>query len=212
MLKKVILYIFSFVLLFTSIGNAKDVFGIGIYMGAQHDVGNLNSYNPYIQIDPQNNLLLGFACKVNYLYFFGKTGVETTFLINRGEVEENSDEIEYVKIDYTSIPIFAGMSFPILSSAEFYMGGGFAYFLGRGEIKSSSSFYEDEIDTTAFGIGFILGISYIFPSSIRCYFEWKYLDGRSDQISQTQSSYNWQNYYVDFTGHRIFIGIMYYLI
>ena len=208
----IILFTIVINLLYQNIGKANELFGIGVYVGAQQDIGNLNSYYPNIQIDPQNNLLLGFSFKANLYCFFVKSWVDTTFFINRGEVQENSDEMEYIKIHYASIPIFAGLTFPILYTSEFYMGGGAASFLGRGKIKCSSSNSVDEFDTNTWGIGLLAGIGLDISLSVRCYIEWEYLDGRSEPVSQTQLTYNWQNYYVDFTGHRIIIGIMYYLI
>jgi opacity protein-like surface antigen len=210
MTKKLIFMMIILLLYGVGLAHARDHLGVGIHVGVQHDVGNISS-DPSIKVDPQNNSLVGFSLKFNMGSLFLRSGVDTTFLINQGDILENTAEIEYYRIQYTAIPAFLGFTFPIQDIGEFYMGGGMAYFFGTGKIKSSVSGKED-IQASAYGFGVMAGIQLNVISSIKLYMEWEYLDGRSEPITKTQSSYDWDNFYVDFTGHRIFLGIMYYLI
>ncbi len=206
-----LLFIFSHI----AILKAEDLFdiGFGLHIGAQHDVGNFSSNDPSLQIDPQNNYFLGFSGKTNFICFFAKFGIDTTVMINRGEVLENSSgEIESIKIHYVSIPFFLGFNYRILDVGNFYMGPGISYLLGRGRITSTTPALSEDIDTSAWGLGFISGIELDLTTSTRFYFEWEYLDGRSVAVQQTQTTDNWKNYYIDFTGHRILFGIMYYVL
>jgi opacity protein-like surface antigen len=210
MTKKLVSIVAILLLYGVNAAHAREYVGVGIHVGAHHDVGNISS-DPSVKVDPQNNSLIGFSLKINMGALFLRSGVDTTFLINQGDILENTAEIDYYQIHYTAIPAFMGFAFPIQDIGEFYMGGGMAYFIGSGKIKSSVSGKED-IQTSAYGFGVIAGIQLNIVSSIKLYMEWEYLDGRSEPITKTQSTYDWDNFYVDFTGHRILLGIMYYLI
>lgn len=212
MIKRIILYIIIILFSLPTIGKAKEIFGIGFYLGGQHDVGTLSSYNSDIQLDPQNNYIVGFSCKVNIICIFLRTGMDTSFLISDGGVKETSDDIESTDIQFTTIPFFAGLNFRIHDKGEFYMGAGCAYMLGRGKIETQASSSNEDIDTFIWATGFIAGVGLNISSSASFYIEWEYLNGKSDSIIQTQSTNDWNNYYIDFTGHRILLGFMYYLI
>ena len=112
MIKRIFIYIFVCIFCYINTANAEDIVGFGLHIGAQNDVGNINSYDPDIQIYPQNNYFLGLSCKSNFVCLFVRSGVDTTFLINRGEVlEDSSDEIASIKIHYVSIPFFFGFNY-----------------------------------------------------------------------------------------------------
>ncbi len=216
MKKSISLYILIIIFCYTGISHAADIvdIGFGLHIGAQHDVGNFGSNDPSIQIDPQNNYFLGFSSKSNFFSFlFIKLGVDSTLLINKGEVLENSSaEIESLKIHYVSIPLFLGFNYKIMDVGNFYMGPGLAYLLGRGRITCTAPALSDDIDTNTWGYGFIAGIELELTSSIRFYFELEYLDGRSTAVQQTQSSNEWKNFYINYSGPRLILGIMYYVI
>ena len=197
-LKSIFIYIvITIILVITNIAKAENLIGFGFHIGAEHNVGNISSYDPDIIIDPQNNYLLGFSCKSNFYCFFSRIGLDTSFLINRGEVLENSsNEIESLRIHYTSIPLFIGFNYKVLDVGNFYMGPGFSYIIGRGRIVCTSSFLSEDIDTNVWGYGFIAGIELNLTSSVRFCFEWEYMDARSQPIQQTQSDHNWKNFYV----------------
>jgi opacity protein-like surface antigen len=141
-----------------------------------------------------------------------KIGGDTTLLLNRGKVQENSSEILNTKIYYTSIPLFIGYNFNVLDTGNFYMGPGISYFIARGRINSSVSGLSDDIDASAWGFGFIAGIEYKLLIKIHCYFEWEYFDARSEPVLQAQSAHNWDDFYIDFSGNRLLFGIRYYLL
>jgi opacity protein-like surface antigen len=213
MIKRVILNVLAVTFCFSSIAAADDYFSVGIHLGLQHDVGNLDSYDSSIQSDPQNNYFLGISFKTNFSFIFARFGADTTFLINRGKVYESSgnEKIEYSKIHYVSLPFFLGYNFKVQDVGNFYMGPGLSYFIARGTVTTSTGISED-INASGWGYGFIAGIEYKLSSKLDFYFEWEYLNGRSGPVVGTQSGYTWENFYVDFTGHRFVLGIRYYLI
>lgn len=210
---KKIIYIFFILFLVTGFASAQEYAGIGFHLGLHHNVGNMGSQNPGIKIDPQNNYFLGFTCRSNLGLGFIKFGADTTFLINRGEVLDNSnEEISSVKIHYLTIPLFAGFNYQVLDVGKFYMGPGVSYFMASGRVSSSTASLSDDISTTAWGLGFVGGVELNLTSHMRFYFEWQYFSGNSEPVQQTQSTYEWDDFSVDFTGHRILFGFMYYLI
>ncbi len=190
---------------------ADDILGIGVHLGGQHDVGKLSDQESGMQTDPQNNLLAGISLKANMSFVFLRTGIDTTFLLNKGKVYEDSSQIKTSKLEYTAIPGFLGLRFPVKDMGEFYMGGGAAYFLGSGQIVMADG-TKEEINTTALGYGFITGIEFTLVSSMKIYMEWEYIDARSGAVMKTQTTYGWKNLHIDYTGHRILFGVMYYLI
>ncbi|HON78869.1 MAG TPA: outer membrane beta-barrel protein [Spirochaetota bacterium] len=190
---------------------ADDIFGLGIHLGAQHNVGYVGDQDSSMLTDPQNSMLLGLAVKVNASFFFIRTGFDTTFLLNQGKVVENSSQIEKYKINYVAVPFFLGLRFPIRDRGEFYMGGGMAYFLGSGEVTLTTGATED-ISSVNYGYGFITGIQFSVLPDVRFYMEWEYFDARSGAVLKTQGAYAWDNFYIDYTGHRILLGVMYYLL
>ncbi|MFH0976323.1 MAG: outer membrane beta-barrel protein [Spirochaetota bacterium] len=217
MKKLVFIYIFCSLICFTSALKAEEYLGIGAHVGFHHNVGNLESQDSNIQIDPQNNYFIGFSFKTNFSFLFTRFGADTTFLINRGEVLRNSgpsgnNEIIYAKIHYISIPFFLGINYKILDIGNFYMGPGVSYFSARGRITSANTSLSEDISATGWGYGFIAGIEYRLLMKLNIYFEWEYLDGKSEPVLQSGSTYNWDDFYVDFTGHRFILGIRYYLI
>lgn len=197
----------------TDFVSAEEYLGLGFHVGLHHNVGNMGSQNPGIKIDPQNNYFLGFTFKSNFGPAFIKFGADTTFLINRGKVLDNSnEEISSVKIHYLSVPLFAGFNYQVLDIGKFYMGPGVSYFMARGSINSATAPLSDDISATAWGVGFVSGIELNLTQYTRFYFEWRYFSGSSEPVQQTQSTYDWYDFSVDFTGHRILLGFMYYLI
>jgi opacity protein-like surface antigen len=213
MIKRIILYTFAIIICFSNLVSAEDYLGVGAHLGFHHDVGNLESQNSDIQIDPQNNYFLGFSFKTNFSLLFARFGADTTFLINRGEVLENSgtSEIVNAKIHYLSLPLFFGFNYKVLDLGNFYMGPGLSYFVARGHITSSDASLSKDISASGWGYGFMAGIEYKLSNKIDFYFEWEYLDGKSKPVMQSSPT-NWDDFYVDFTGHRLIFGIRYYLI
>ena len=64
---------------------------------------------------------------------------------------------------------------------------------------------------TALGFGFIAGMQLHVSAKIRLYMEWEYIDARSGASMNTAAAPTaWDNLYIDFSGHRILLGVMYY--
>jgi len=214
LIKKILLVIFI-ITYHAPPSMCAELFGVGVHIGAQHDVGNPTSYDPSIQVDPQNSLLMGLSSKLNLSPLFFRFGIDNTILINKGKVLDDNDleEIEYYKINYTASSLFFGLLFPVRRIGKFYMGGGSTYFIGRGKIKIiTDTSSTEKIDTSAIGFGFITGIELNLASSIWFYCEWEYMDGKSKAILNADGTDNWKNFYLDFTGNRILLGIIYYLL
>ncbi|TAL39265.1 MAG: hypothetical protein EPN93_02090 [Spirochaetes bacterium] len=210
---RIVLPALIFASAFASAARAEQNFGVGIHVGAHHNVGNLDSYDPAMQIKPQTSLLLGCSFKANLGFFFMRAGVDTTFVFSKGEVLEPSsnDTVTSYEIRYSQVPVFAGLSFPVQDVGEFYMGGGGAYLLATGTVKHPA---KEEISASAIGYGFLAGMQLTLTPNVRLYMEWEYIDARSAPVLATQPAPadQWKNLYIDFTGHRILLGAMYYLI
>ena len=209
MIKRIIIFSSVIIIYFTGFLQAEDNLGIGAHLGFHHNVGNLDSQYADIQIDPQNNYFLGFSFKTNFSFIFTRFGVDTTFLFNRGETLENSGDITSANIHYTSMPLFVGFNYRVLDTGSFYMGPGLSYFVARGTVKTAGG--SEDIDATGWGYGFITGIEYKLLSKISFYFEWEYLDGKSKPVIQSGTT-AWDDFYVDYTGHRFILGFRYYLL
>ncbi|MBN2401134.1 MAG: outer membrane beta-barrel protein [Spirochaetes bacterium] len=212
MIKRIIIYMFAIIICFPVLLPAENYVGIGAHLGFHHNVGNLDSQYADIEIDPQNNYFLGFSFKTNFLFLFARFGADTTFLINRSETLESSGEIASAKIHYISLPLFVGLNYKVLDLGNFYMGPGLSYFVARGHISSASPGLSDDVSATGWGFGFTAGIEYNLALKLDFYFEWEYLNGKSEPVLQGSSAYNWKDLYVDFTGHRLMLGVRYYLL
>jgi len=210
--KRLVFFHLMVLLLLPAAANAQNYLGLGLHLGAQHNVGRLSDYNRNFEVEPQNSYLIGIAFKASYRFLFLRTGVDTSFILSRGEVLENSDPsdpVERYRLSYTQVPCFIGLNFPVQDIGEFYMGGGIAYFLGSGTVTAASSV---DIEATALGYGFISGIQILITPAVRLYMEWQYLDARSEAVANTVTGpQTWDNFYVDFSGHRMMLGLMYYV-
>jgi opacity protein-like surface antigen len=202
------------VFLFPSAVRAQQYLGVGFHIGAHHDVGNMSSYNSGFEVEPQTSYILGVAFKGNYDFLFLRAGVDIAFPLIEGDVIENydaTDPVEKYSISYTGLPLFVGVNFPVFDIGEFYLGGGIAYFLATGTVTHGGT--EDDISASALGFGFIAGMQLRLTASTRLYMEWEYIDARSGASMNTVTGpQTWDNLYIDFTGHRILLGIMYYAI
>jgi opacity protein-like surface antigen len=189
---------------------AGENLGLGVHVGAHHNVGALTDQSPAAMTDPQNSLLLGFSLKVNMSFFFLRTGFDTTFTMNDGEVLEGSDQIESYSIQYVVVPGFAGFRFPIRDRGEMYMGAGMAYFIADGEVTVAGA--SEDVSAINRGYGLLAGVEYRLLPDVHFYMEWQYYDAHSEALAKTQTSYTWDNYYLDYSGHRILLGVMYYML
>jgi len=218
MFKKAIIYISLLIFLIgihTS-AFAQRYFGVGIHIGGQHDVGDLTTFYPTAQTEPQNSVIFGVAIRLSVPFFFIRTGGDASFTIDKGKVLEDQATVgvnEY-NVQYTMLPLYAGLQFPLGDRGAFYLGGGVSYFYGTGSVKLSDNSSQD-INATAFGAGFLAGMQLHVTSSFSLYMEWIYVDARSKPVITTTGTYNANNYkdlFIDYSGHRIMIGVMYYVL
>ena len=190
---------------------AQEIIGIGVHLGAHHDVGNLSGQDNNILHDPQNSLLAGFSLKANMAFLFFRTGCDVSMLANRSNVYDDTPVIEHSSLSYLSLPAFLGVRYPLKDIGELYMGAGMAYFIGTGEVKLAASATADDVEAIALGYGFVTGIEFKLLQFLNLYMEWEYFDVRSDPVLTTAGS-TWDDFYIDFSGHRILVGAMYYLL
>lgn len=199
-------------LLFQTHAAAQQYFGVGFHVGAHNDVGNMTSYNSSFEVEPQTSYILGVSFKANLGFLFLRTGVDIAFPLIEGDVLENgdpADPIEKYSISYTALPLFLGVNFPVFDIGEFYLGGGAAYFLATGTVTHGGA--EDNISASALGFGFIVGMRLHLSAKFGLYMEWEYFDARSGASMNTVTAPQaWDNLYIDFSGHRILLGVMYY--
>jgi hypothetical protein len=209
--KTIILLSLIFVLSARGASRAEDIFGIGIHFGGHQDVGNIHTQRPNILVDTQSNWLMGMSMKANIFCAFLRTGIDGTFLLNKGSVLEDSDQIQNLKIQYMSLPMFMGLRFPLRDLGECYIGGGFAYMFSYGSVKVRNQPVYD-LNASTMGYGFLCGIELSFPYYFHIYLEWQYIDARSSALFSTQTDPNLKDFYIDFSGHRFFFGVIYYAI
>lgn len=208
-------------LLFASPLLADRNIGVGLHLGGHHNTGNIDSFYQGAQVDPQNSLFVGISFKFAAPFAFLRTGADTSFVLNKGNVLEDTslsggsrEGLDTYELNYTMVPLFVGLQFPLQNRGVFYLGGGGAYFLGTGEIKSEASGTSESITATALAFGFISGMQLHITDTISLYMEWEYLNGRSKPVTQTDTAAtnDMENFYVDYTGHRLQLGMMYYIL
>lgn len=190
---------------------AQEFIGLGMHAGLHHDVGNQSNQNRMMDYEVQNNVLLGFSFKVNMYFLFVRTGCDVSFVLNKAKVENSSDELESMSLSYINVPAFLGLRFPLREMGELYMGMGISYHVGEMKYRLASASTSDDTLEVALGYGFVTGIEFkLFPFA-RIYMEWQYFDSRSDAAINTEGA-TYKDYHIDFSGHRIFLGAMYYII
>jgi hypothetical protein len=86
-----------------------------------------------------------------------------------------------------------------------------AYHIGEFTYKLAASASSDDTMVITLGYGFVTGIEFKLLSFAHVFMEWQYHDARSEaEINTEGNTYN--DYHVDFSGHRILLGAMYYLL
>ncbi|MCX7678328.1 MAG: hypothetical protein N2316_03835 [Spirochaetes bacterium] len=202
----VLVFAFPEVLLF-----AQEFIGIGLHGGLQNDTGNLSNQYRTIEYEPQNSALVGFSFKINMHFIFVRTGCDVAFVLNKSQIEDSTSQIESYSLRYVDVPGFVGFRFPLREVGEFYMGTGVVYYIGDVKYKLITS--ESSSETLAFARGwsFVTGIEFRIIPFARLYMEWQYHDSRSEAVINTEGN-TYNDHHIDFSGHRIFLGAMYYII
>ncbi|HOR94999.1 MAG TPA: hypothetical protein PLZ38_13585, partial [Spirochaetota bacterium] len=89
-----------------------------------------------------------------------------------------------------------------------------SYFYGTGNVRLSDGSSKD-IDATCLGTGFLAGIQLHITSSTSLYMEWMYVDAQSDPVITTTGTLNpngYEDLFINYGGHRIMLGVMYYVL
>jgi opacity protein-like surface antigen len=205
-MKRIIVIIALLMFIFTGRLFAEDILGFGLHLGAQSNVGNINTYSPGFDLDPRENFFLGFSIKMNLAFLFIRSGVDT-FTKSASSID---NRYTAYKANFLGIPAFFGLSYRIQNTGEFYMGGGLAHFYVWGTVKDASK--DVNIDTGATTYGVLMGMQLNVSTSARLYLEWIYLDGSTEPVLGSKTSGNYKELYIKLTGNRIQFGVMYYLL
>ena len=190
---------------------ASEHIGVGWHAGYTRDMGNLSEMTG-VTFRPQNNYIAGIMFKLDFQFFFLRFGVDRSVLADRGEIKDSSmGSLESLNIQFTSVPVFTGLNFPVRDRGAFFMGIGGEYIITGGDIRTTAG--RTRIDTDIFGFGFISGIQIRASDSVRALLEWEYLYAKTGPVADIDSpSLGQKSFAADYTGHRIFIGILYYMI
>lgn len=214
-MSKKLLFAFIALFLFCTTIFAQHYTGIGAHIGFQHDVNDITNYYPDIQTFPQNNLFFGISLRLSTPFFFLRTGADISYTINKGKVLNNQSiiGIRSYSMKYSSIPVYAGLQYPVMDIGSFYLGGGLCYFIGTGSVKLSDSTSKN-INVTSPGIGFIAGIQIFATKSLSVYIEWIYSSAQTKPdiaTTGTLNSNSYKDFYINFSGNRLALGVMYYV-
>ncbi len=211
LVKKIILIpLLPFLISLSSGVNAGEYVGVGGYAGLQYDVGNLSGQKG-ADFEGQHNAIAGVIMKLDRDPLFFRTGANRTFLIAEGKVLNNSmGTLESLNIQYTSIPLYAGLNFRIRDRGKFYIGFGVAFIMGSGEVKTTNE--KVKINENDFATGFMTGVQLRVGNNSRVFAEWEYLSGRTRPVINTSTTNAWKDFSVDYSGHRIYIGASYYIL
>ncbi len=209
--KKTVLISLLLILVFSYSGiNAGEYVGVGGHAGLQYDVGNLSGQKG-ADFEGQHNVILGVTLKLDRDPVFFRTGADRTILFSKGKVLNNSiGTLESVNIQYTSIPLYAGLNFRIRDRGKFFMGFGLVFIMGSGELETTTE--KVKIKENDFGTGFLTGVQLRAGNNIRIIAEWEYISGRTGPVINTSTTNTWKDFSVDYTGHRIYIGASYYIL
>jgi opacity protein-like surface antigen len=189
--------------------DAGEYVGIGGRAGLQYDVGNLGEQQG-ADYEGQHNIILGVILKLDRDPLFFRTGADRTILFAKGKVLNNSiGTLEKLNIQYTAIPLYAGLNFRIRDRGKFYIGYGFVYIMGSGKLETTAE--KVTINENDFATGFLTGVQLRVGNNIRVFAEWEYLSGRTRPVINTSTTNSWKDFSVYYTGHRIYVGASYYI-
>lgn len=176
----------------------------GAYAGYHYDAGNFSSQQG-VNRTVQQNISAGAVFKIDFNSIFFRSGLEISYPLVKGDYGGN---IIKTRISYLEVPLYAGIILPIRNYGSVYMGGGGSYLFGYGNIKTSSG--NVKISEQLFGYGMIAGLEAEIYSRVSFFMEWAYVATRSSPVAASDVSDLYNDYYVDFTGHRIRSGFLYH--
>lgn len=210
-MKKIIIVPLLFLLVFVYLEvDAGEYIGIGGHVGLQYDVGNLSGQKG-ADFEGQHNVIPGVTLKLDRDPVFFRTGADRTILFSKGKALNNSiGTLESLNIQYTSIPMYAGLNFRIRDRGKFYIGFGIVFIMGNSELKTTAE--KVKVKENDFGTGFLTGVQLRVGDTISVFAEWEYISGRTGPVINTSTTNTWKDFSIDYTGHRIYIGVSYYVI
>lgn len=179
----------------------------GLYLGYQYDAGNL-SEKP-IDADIQHNIAAGALLRIDLGILFFRTGADFSYPAEKGRIVNGSaGNITGTEVSFVEVPVYAGIDIPVRDYGLFYMGAGGSYIFGMGSVATLSG--SENINEQLFGWGFIAGIESVINSDVSLFFEWEYMTVSSSPVASSGPA-AYDNYYIDYTGSRLRLGVMYHL-
>lgn len=176
----------------------------GVTAGYHYDAGNFSGKQNF-DGTVQQNISAGAVFKLDFNFIFLRSGAEFSYPFIKGKYGGNIDTTD---VYFVEVPLYAGLNLPIRNFGAFYMGAGGSYIFGSGDIKTSSG--KVDISEQLFGYGFIAGIESEIHNSLSFIMEWGYVSAKSSPLAVFDPTDLYDDYYIDFTGHRIRAGFLYH--
>lgn len=192
-----------FLLLYAPLYSQERV-SAGISAGYHYDAGNFSSKQNF-NGTVQQNISAGAVFKLDFNFIFLRSGAEFSYPFIKGKYGGN---IGKTHVFFTEVPLYAGLNLPIRNFGALYMGAGGSYIFGSGDIETSSG--KVNVSEQLFGYGFIAGVETEIHSSTSFIMEWGYVSAKSSPVAASDPLDLYDDYYIDFTGHRIRAGFLYH--
>ncbi len=90
----------------------------------------------------------------------------------------------------------------------------FRIFTGTGNVRLSDGYLKISMQPVLV-LDFLAGIQLHITSSTSLYMEWMYIDAQSDPVITTTGTLNpngYEDLFINYGGHRIMLGVMYYVL
>lgn len=199
-------YLYAFLLFFIILSPlaAEERISAGITAGYHYDAGNIAKHQG-VNRTVQQNVSTGAVFKIDFNLIFLRSGLEISYPFIKGDYGGNIDK---TNVSHLEVPLYIGIIFPIRNYGSFYLGGGGSYLFGYGEIKTSSG--NVKINEQLFGYGMIAGLETEIHSRVSFIMEWGYVVSKGSPVAASDVSDPYNDYYVDFSGHRIRAGFLYH--
>ncbi|NLV66634.1 MAG: porin family protein [Spirochaetes bacterium] len=204
---KILSYYIIPLLLFCSmpIYSAGTISG-GLYLGYQYDAGNLSG--KAVDADLQQNVAVGGLLRIDLGILFFRTGADFSYPFEKGRIHNSSaGDITGTDSWFVEVPVYAGLGIPVRDYGMFYMGAGGSYIFGMGSVSATSG--NEQINEQLFGWGFIAGIESVVSNDLSLFVEWEYMTVSSSPFASSGTG-TYNDYYMDYTGNRYRLGVMYH--
>jgi len=186
-----------------------EILGVGLQFGLHDDVGNLSSRRG-ISLDTQTSCIIGITSMLDMDPFFFRTGTDFSIPVFKGKISDNTaGGLQETSIYYISFPFYLGLNLKIPKKGNIFIGGGGSCFHGFGNIGTDAG--KQKFYKIAWGYGFLAGVQLNLTKSVRIHFDWEYLTAVSSPVVDSGAAApDWNDFILDYTGHRFHIGAMYY--